>query len=337
MQTEFIILFILITNLILISYNKKLSNIYKIYDVPNKRKIHKSNTPLVGGLYFLINILIYFLFITLFSSNNFLYIDNFYDLNKIYLNLIFVLFIFILGYFDDKRDLNPNFKLFILFLIIFFYLFFNNDIVINKLSFSFIEKDIHLGKYSIIFTTFCFLLFINACNMFDGINLQTGIFFSLFAIYLIFISQPFLILIVILFSLIGFLVLNFKGKIFMGDSGVYLYSFILSIIAISFYNQKLIVYADSIFLLMMVPGIDMLRLFIIRIKNKSNPFKPDNNHIHHLLLKEIKYKKTIIILILMMLMPILFLILKTNNIIILISYLVLYFFVIIKFSKKNIF
>lgn len=33
----------------------------------------------------------------------------------------------------------------------------------------------------------------------------------------------------------------------------------------------------------MIPGLDMLRLFIKRILNKRNPFKADQNHLHHLL------------------------------------------------------
>ena len=43
----------------------------------------------------------------------------------------------------------------------------------------------------------------------------------------------------------------------------------------------------------MVPGIDMLRLFIQRLLNKQNPFYGDRNHIHHLLLKKYGYNKTI--------------------------------------------
>jgi hypothetical protein len=31
----------------------------------------------------------------------------------------------------------------------------------------------------------------------------------------------------------------------------------------------------------MVPGLDMLRLFIQRLSKFNNPFKPDRNHIHH--------------------------------------------------------
>ena len=54
----------------------------------------------------------------------------------------------------------------------------------------------------------------------------------------------------------------------MGDSGIYLYSFTISLFFIHFYNERSIIYADTIFLMMMVPGIDMFRLFIRILKNK---------------------------------------------------------------------
>ena len=60
-------------------------------------------------------------------------------------------------------------------------------------------------------------------------------------------------------------------------------SFLISIFIINFYNNSLIK-ADQIFLLMMIPGIDMLRLFIMRIGKKKNPFSGDQNHFHHRLL-----------------------------------------------------
>ena len=45
---------------------------------------------------------------------------------------------------------------------------------------------------------------------------------------------------------------------------------------------------EEIFIIMMVPGLDMFRLFIQRLLNK-NPFG-DRNHIHHLLLKSMAIK-----------------------------------------------
>ena len=38
--------------------------------------------------------------------------------------------------------------------------------------------------------------------------------------------------------------------------------------------------------LIFYPLIDLMRVFIIRIYNKKSPFHPDQNHLHHLLLKK---------------------------------------------------
>ena len=102
--------------------------------------------------------------------------------------------------------------LMILFLIILFN--YDQSFIINELRFSFYDQTINLGKYSILVTLICYLLFINAFNMFDGINLQS-IIFSLSIIFF-FISIKFLIFLNTLF-LIPFLLffyLNFKNQSF---------------------------------------------------------------------------------------------------------------------------
>ena len=38
-------------------------------------------------------------------------------------------------------------------------------------------------------------------------------------------------------------------------------------------------------MLLWIPGLDMLRVFILRIKKGKNPFYPDQNHFHHILKK----------------------------------------------------
>ena len=60
---------------------------------------------------------------------------------------------------------------------------------------------------------------------------------------------------------------------------------VLGIFIMSAYNSKFsnIKSVEEIFLLLCIPGIDMFRLFITRLLNKKNPFKPDRNHFHHLL------------------------------------------------------
>ena len=56
----FFIVIIIIINLILFKSIDKIAYKLNLYDHPdNKRKIHKKKIPLVGGIFFLINILFY--------------------------------------------------------------------------------------------------------------------------------------------------------------------------------------------------------------------------------------------------------------------------------------
>ena len=121
----------------------------------------------------------------------------------------------------------------------------------------------------------------------------------------------------------------------MGDSGIYLFSFILGYLIIKTYNYEILKNADSVFIIMMVPGIDMLRLFIIRILNKKNPFRPDMLHIHHFLVKKYKYKVSIIFLNLIILIPIISMYLKINSLFIILTYAISYL-PLMKFLKKDL-
>ena len=58
---------------------------------------------------------------------------------------------------------------------------------------------------------------------------------------------------------------------FLGDSGTMLLSFILSYFFIKSANVSGILYSDEIFLIMMIPGFELLRLAITRILKKKTP------------------------------------------------------------------
>ena len=61
---------------------------------------------------------------------------------------------------------------------------------------------------------------------------------------------------------------------------------------------------EEIFLLLYLPGYDLLRLFIFRIFQKKNPFKGDNNHVHHLLYNKIGLVKTLLIYMVCLITPV---------------------------------
>ena len=330
----FYISFFFLNILIFFNYNK-ISKIFNIYDFPNERKLHKEKTPLLGGLIIITNLLIYSLF--------YLFTKDFgYELyNIFYFKISFLIFflssilIFLLGMFDDKYNLNPNLKLFLLTIIVSLTLWFDDTLIISSLKFSFLNAELYLGKYSFIFTVVCFLLYINACNMFDGINLQSSSYFILLIFYLIIISINNTLLNILLIALILIFILNRTGKIFMGDSGVYSLSFIFGYIFVKIYNFDNKLSSDLIFVLMMIPGIDMLRLFIIRIFNKKNPFAPDRKHIHHLLLNKFSYLKTILSLNFLILFPLILLMLDLSILLIILIYLIQYISLIFFLEKNN--
>ncbi len=332
----FLALFIFLNSIILVFY-KNISRIVNIYDFPDKRKIHKNKTPLIGGFIIVINFIL-FSFLVLFDFYEFNLITPIFETKIKYIVFLNIfLLIFFLGALDDKFDLNPNLKLIILTVLITFFLFIDRSLIVNKLTFSFTNAEIYLGNYSFVFTILCFLLFINACNMFDGINLQSTSYFIIIILYLLSLSNKFLFLIFLLISLVFIFLLNFRGKIFMGDSGIYLLSFTVAFLVIKIYNSYDFFHTDLIFILMMVPGIDMFRLFLSRLLKKRNPFSPDKHHIHHILIAKFSNTQSIFILNSLILIPILLTYLNISNLFIILIYIVIYLIFLIKFqiSKKN--
>jgi UDP-GlcNAc:undecaprenyl-phosphate GlcNAc-1-phosphate transferase len=237
--------------------------------------------------------------------------------------------------YDDKKNLTPNIKLFIFSIIILILICLDDQIILSELKFSFKKDIVSLNKYSYLFTILCFLLFINACNMFDGINAQSASFFIIFIIFFIQITHFNYFLTILFISLISFLYLNYSGKIFLGNNGIFILAFIFSYISIKFYNNKSIEYADTIFTIMMIPGFDMLRLFIQRLYNKKNPFYADKKHLHHLILNSLGFQKTILLLITYLMTPIAFLKIGFPNIMIIFFNILIYIFLIVIFCKKK--
>ena len=172
--------------------------------------------------------------------------------------------------------------------------------------------------------------------MFDGINLQCINYCIITFLYLLILKNSFEILSIII-CLFFLFYLNKKNMTFLGNSGSYLLSFIISYHIIFNYNQGLISNIEEIFIILMLPGIDMLRLFFQRIINKKNPFKGDRGHIHHLLLDNYNYKIAIISLSLILMLNLILLIFGLNKLfIILISLIIYYHNCICKNKSKKV-
>ena len=323
----FLLISISSINLILFFFNKKIAKILDLFDKPdNFRKLHKTEVPLTGGLFFYITITTYVIFHQL-KLIDFDFLSN----KELLVYFISTTLFFFLGFYDDKKNLGANYKLLLTILIIIFNIFFDQSSTLEKISLSFFP-DFNIGFFSIFWTLICYLLFINAFNMFDGINLQTAIYsVTLCLIFLIHDFNNFFFISIII-SLIIFSLLNCKNNAFMGDSGTYILSYTFSYFFIKSYNYGNIVNADLIVLVMFLPGLDLIRLFFERLISNKHPFSADHSHLHHFVLKKFNFFNTLLIIQFLILIPLMFAIITGIILIPLILQLLFYVFLVIKYK-----
>jgi UDP-GlcNAc:undecaprenyl-phosphate GlcNAc-1-phosphate transferase len=171
--------------------------------------------------------------------------------------------------------------------------------------------------------------------MFDGINLQSITYSIFIFLILIFSTKFYLLSIVIIICLFFLLILNYKNKIFLGDSGVYVLAGIISYIIIYEHNSDNIFFSvDTIFIIMMLPGFDFIKLFIQRIVNGKHPFIGDKKHLHHLLANKFKLINVYFIILFLYVLPFFLKILGLNSFYIIITFLCFYLYLNFSYLKK---
>ena len=329
--------FLFSLNLLLFLNLDKIAKFLNFYDIPdNNRKLHSDKVPNIGGFFFLFNLFFFLIFESFTKNHYFLY---FFDNSEFYYFLIFAFLFFFIGAYDDKANLKATSKLFFCFVAIIFYLVLSKQVLITTLKFSFTNYNINLNYLSSLFITcFFILLFINAFNMLDGINGLAVLYFLLILFFSSFYIHNFLIVMIVVPFVFIFLTKNLNNKIFLGDNGSILMSFFLSVIFIKYYNRELFLYSDQVFIFMMIPGFDLLRLAIVRSLNNKHPFSADKNHLHHILLYEYGYSITLYWILFLVISPIIIFFLLNNSVISVVTGLFLYLSTVFlsKNKKKNI-
>jgi UDP-GlcNAc:undecaprenyl-phosphate GlcNAc-1-phosphate transferase len=306
-----------------------INKIINIYDKPNKVKIHKKKISLAGGSIIFFNVIIFLIF----NKINFL---NYFSSNVQLISfMILIVGFYLTGLYDDKYDLSPLTRILIMTLTLFIILTLNDFLQIKKLDFSYYNKVYFLGNLSILFTIFSVLIFTYSLNMFDGINLQSITYSIFIFLIFLFVSKFSLLSLVIIICLFFLLILNYRNKIFLGDSGIYLLAGIISYIIIYEYNSYNKFFSiDNIFIIMMVPGFEFIRLFIQRIIKRKHPFLGDKKHLHHLLANKFKLFNVYIIICFLYIAPFSLRIIGLNSYYIIMSSLLLYLFINFYFLKK---
>ena len=243
----FILSFLILFSLSIFSYK------FNLVDIPNKRKMHLKPTAYTGGLALCL--------IYIFS----IYLFDFTD-QKLNLILSAAFLIGVVGFIDDKCNLNVGGKL-SLQIIPIIYLILLENFNLNQ-----------IGDY----------------NYFDGLD-GTLSFTTISVLSILFFlisnEKIQLFLVIILIPILIFLCFNFSilklPKLFFGDSGSLLLGFIISFTIIYLANQKIIhpillAFSISIFVY------EFLSINLIRIINKKKIFGAGVDHLHHILLKKNK-------------------------------------------------
>src|SRR6266487_2284052 len=266
----------------------KIARVNKLFDLPDERKTHTYPISSLGGVGIVSGLSISLLLVSDFKLGD----SEF----QYYLASFFI--IFILGIIDDIFVLKA-WKKVLGQLLVASLLTAKARLLITDLQ--------GLGGFSDInpvlaymLTFFTILLVINSFNLIDGIDgLASSLgLISSFAFGLFFYineNEPYAILgFALAGSLLAFLMFNFPpARIFMGDSGSMLIGLVNAILLIKFIetggSAKSFPIASSIAVglgILLIPLLDVLRVFIIRLTKGVSPFAPDRNHVHHLLLNK---------------------------------------------------
>jgi UDP-GlcNAc:undecaprenyl-phosphate GlcNAc-1-phosphate transferase len=249
---------------------------------------------------------------------------------------IVIISFFVIGVYDDKFSLNVYPRLLLSFIFILSFLLLNDDFILRELTFSFLNSNIQLKNFSVLFTILCSLLFVNACNMFDGVDLQFGLYVLLLSV--LFYTKNILpnLQVIIIICCISFLYFNYNKKLFIGNNGTLIFGLLFSLIFIKFYNSSsYYFYADEIFLYMAIPGFDLIRVSFLRLLKGRNMFSSDRNHLHHLLLKIYSPFKSVMVTQCLITFPIIFALFTKQYLMSCLIPLLFYIIIIIQIKFKT--
>jgi len=321
-MTIYIILLIILINFFLFRINENVAKKINLYDIPDLRKLHKKPVPLNGGIFYFINLFIIFIIDIFFNDFNLLgSLGLLSEVNSI-LTLLMVFLLLLVGIIDDKICLSPITKSMLSLIIFFIFLLINTEYQIISLRFETLNFTLDLFELSLVFSILCFMILQIVFNLYDGINLQSALYYSIILIYLMIINQKYNFIIICFLTLIYlfyFSINNYKSKIFLGDNGVYVFSFILSLLIIKTYHEHDTVFlVEEILVILLLPSIDMVRLFFARLIKNKNPLTADRMHLHHILLKKYGLIKANIFLVSPLILSILLMNFTSLNIIIII-------------------
>ena len=130
------------------------------------------------------------------------------------------------------------------------------------------------------------MVLINGTNFIDGVNTLVVGYFILVASNVLYLTGvvgldlDVLLVSTCLTCLVVIYIFNFFGKIYLGDGGAYLISFVAGVTLIKFSNDNYLVSPYYIVALLWYPAYENLFSIIRKKILKKTPSTPDNEHLH---------------------------------------------------------
>lgn len=254
-----------------------------LVDIPNHRKIHSGEVPLVGGIAVYLGVL---------TASAVLLPQG--QIVNIY--LISSGLIVMLGALDDYKDLSVGVRL-IAQILIASLMVYGAGLHLADFGDILFGMSTSLGWFGYPLTILATIAAINAFNMTDGIDGLAGMLslvaFCGIAILMVFGGEPLFILPLILCaSIVPFLLFNLglvggkAKKIFMGDAGsMFVGLSIVWLLVIGTQGEQTSFRPVTALWLIAIPFLDMSAITIRRIIKKRSPFQPDKDHIHHIMMR----------------------------------------------------
>lgn len=240
------------------------------------RKLHVRATPLVGGFAVLLPTVVMALWLAATT-----------DLGPLFVGLAAAAALFAgIGFLDDRRHIRPSVRLVLAILIGIGVLTGIPGFAVEFFRFTFHPRALFLEFWAAPFTLLCLVGLVNALNMADGKNgLLIGMCLVWSGLLALYAPPPLLPLILALAAALAVaLVFNLAGRVFLGDAGSHGLAVLFGLAAIYVHGVHFeTLPADVVVLWFLVPVVDCLRLMVSRIMRGQSPFRPDRNHLHHIL------------------------------------------------------
>lgn len=285
---------IIIPQILLIAFRKNL------FDIPDPRKIHKTEVPRLGGIAFFPSIMLA-LFL-LYGFGTMCSVDAVRASLSVNIRPVcFVasgaILLYLTGMADDL--VGVRYKAKFIMQTISAGLVITGGVYLDDFH-GFIGIGMVPVTVAILLTILLMVFIINAINLIDGIDgLASGLsaIACAFYAYVFFESGLYVFsafAVATLGALVPFFIYNVFGnpekhrKIFMGDTGALTIGLFLGVMSIRICqidtlpngaNTAIIGFAP-----LLIPCFDVVRVYLHRIRAHRNPFLPDKTHIHHKLL-----------------------------------------------------